>query len=309
AGMRPGTAGQSLAALYSGPAYPSLTADLNKVNFTGKERDAESGLDYFGARYFSGAQGRFTSPDPLLSSGRPWDPQSWNRYAYGLNNPLRYTDPTGLYEWDSTLGGGCTDKALKGGSCDGFTKAQGKDIVNERKSVRTELNRLDKSKDASLRAVGGAIGAEGKDNGVTISMGPVTPGAAAQVSGTLPLTLDANGNPQVDLRVLPGAKGDSLFIGLAHEGSHVWDAQSVARGDRPFVRHFETEMSAYLESVTAARSIGWSSVGPSGGTPFWSSSWSNVDQQTRPPQEIFKFLLTSPIYAPKNFGVAYTLGK
>lgn len=277
--------------------------------FTGKERDAETGLDYFGARYMSSAQGRFTSPDPLLSSGRPWAPQTWNRYAYGLNNPLRYTDPTGLYEWDSTLGGGCTDKALKGGSCDGFTNAQGKDIVNERKAIRTELTRLDKSKDASLRAVGGAIGAEGKDNGVTISMGAVTPGAAAQVSATLPLTLDANGNPKVELRVLPGAQGDPLFIGLAHEGSHVWDAQSVARGDRPFVRHLETEMSAYLESVTAARSLSWSSVGPSGGAPFWSSSWSAVDQQTRPPQEIFKFLLASPIYAPKNGRVAYTLGK
>jgi uncharacterized protein RhaS with RHS repeats len=56
-------------------------------------------LDYFGARYYSGAQGRFSSPDPLLNSGRPWEPQSWNRYAYTLNNPLRYTDPTGLYEW------------------------------------------------------------------------------------------------------------------------------------------------------------------------------------------------------------------
>ena len=66
---------------------------------SGKERDNESGLDYFGARYFSGAQGRFNSPDPLLNSGRPWLPQSWNRYAYTLNNPLRYIDPKGLYEW------------------------------------------------------------------------------------------------------------------------------------------------------------------------------------------------------------------
>jgi RHS repeat-associated protein len=59
------------------------------IHFTGKERDGETGLDYFGARYFSGAQGRFTSPDPLLNSGRPWEPQSWNRYTYALNNPLR----------------------------------------------------------------------------------------------------------------------------------------------------------------------------------------------------------------------------
>jgi RHS repeat-associated protein len=34
--------------------------------FTGKERDEETGLDHFGARYFSGAQGRFTSADPIF---------------------------------------------------------------------------------------------------------------------------------------------------------------------------------------------------------------------------------------------------
>jgi RHS repeat-associated protein len=59
-----------------------------------------TGLDYFGARYFSGAQGRFTSPDPMLASGRAEDPQSWNRYAYGRNNPLRFIDPTGLDYYD-----------------------------------------------------------------------------------------------------------------------------------------------------------------------------------------------------------------
>jgi RHS repeat-associated protein len=58
-------------------------------------RDAETGLDYFGARYFSGAQGRFTSPDPPLLDQHIDDPQSWNLYAYGRNNPLRYVDPTG----------------------------------------------------------------------------------------------------------------------------------------------------------------------------------------------------------------------
>jgi RHS repeat-associated protein len=64
---------------------------------SGKERDAETGLDYFGARYFSSPQGRFTSPDPLMASAHVADPQSWNRYAYAGNNPLKYTDPLGLF--------------------------------------------------------------------------------------------------------------------------------------------------------------------------------------------------------------------
>ena len=68
-----------------------------KLKLTGKLRDdvAESGLDYFGARYFSGAQGRFTSPDEPLGDQYPEDPQSWNLYSYVRNNPLRNTDPTG----------------------------------------------------------------------------------------------------------------------------------------------------------------------------------------------------------------------
>jgi RHS repeat-associated core domain len=67
-----------------------------ETQFTGKERDSETGLDYFGARYFSGAQGRFTSPDPLMASARISDPQTWNRYSYALNNPLKYVDPNGM---------------------------------------------------------------------------------------------------------------------------------------------------------------------------------------------------------------------
>ncbi len=61
---------------------------------TGKERDAESGLDYFGARYYASNLGRFMSPDSTAYSGLR-NPQSWNLYAYTLNNPLRYVDPTG----------------------------------------------------------------------------------------------------------------------------------------------------------------------------------------------------------------------
>jgi len=66
----------------------------NSYKFTSKERDSESGLDNFGARYDSSSMGRFISPDSTAYV-KPINPQSWNLYAYALNNPLLYVDPTG----------------------------------------------------------------------------------------------------------------------------------------------------------------------------------------------------------------------
>ncbi len=64
--------------------------------FTGKERDAETGLDYFGARYYASNIGRFTTADPAHTlTDNLVDPQRWNRYAYGRNNPFRFVDPDG----------------------------------------------------------------------------------------------------------------------------------------------------------------------------------------------------------------------
>ena len=60
---------------------------------SGKERDADTGLDYFGTRYYGGAQGRFLTVDPGPFAIA--DPQSWNRYSYVQNNPLKFIDPTG----------------------------------------------------------------------------------------------------------------------------------------------------------------------------------------------------------------------
>jgi RHS repeat-associated protein len=71
-------------------------AGVVPARFTGKERDRESGLDYFGARYYASRTGRFTSVDPVLDQQKALlDPQRWNRYAYALNNPLRNVDPDG----------------------------------------------------------------------------------------------------------------------------------------------------------------------------------------------------------------------
>ena len=83
-----------------------------RQQFTSYERDSETGLDFAQARYYSSTQGRFTSPDPYsINLERQYEanyeqankllyryitnPLRWNRYAYALNNPLRYVDPSG----------------------------------------------------------------------------------------------------------------------------------------------------------------------------------------------------------------------
>ena len=86
---------------------------MGSLKFTGKEKDQgpmEWRNDYFGARYMSAAQGRFTSPDPVnhpSGSKNPaaflMNPQRWNGYAYVGNNPLRMVDPDGREEEESWL--------------------------------------------------------------------------------------------------------------------------------------------------------------------------------------------------------------
>jgi RHS repeat-associated protein len=69
--------------------------DNVRKKFTGYEKDEETGLDFAQARYYGEGLGRFTSVDPVLESIKPTLPQTWNRYAYVLNNPLNIIDPDG----------------------------------------------------------------------------------------------------------------------------------------------------------------------------------------------------------------------
>lgn len=86
-----GTANRTTAQQYSG-----LGADNISKRFTGYEKDNETGLDFAEARYYNNLHGRFTAVDPLLASGKSANPQSFNRYVYVMNSPLRLTDHTGL---------------------------------------------------------------------------------------------------------------------------------------------------------------------------------------------------------------------
>ncbi|NIT58087.1 MAG: hypothetical protein GWN00_18220, partial [Aliifodinibius sp.] len=71
---------------------------ITKNLFTGKEHDSETNWDYFGARYYNPAIGRWLSVDPLADKY-----PSLSSYIYVANNPLINFDPTGMdsiYFWD-----------------------------------------------------------------------------------------------------------------------------------------------------------------------------------------------------------------
>ncbi len=120
---------------------PQPSPDVRQ--FAGKERDAETGLDYFGARYYASQTGRFTTVDPGHVNGDIFDPQSWNAYAYARNNPLKYTDPTGT-EYEICVYGGSGYSGTCGSVSDQYFAI------------------LERNPGAGLRLWGGAIFAGGK---------------------------------------------------------------------------------------------------------------------------------------------------
>jgi RHS repeat-associated protein len=90
--------GEEIAANTGGRNSTFGAQDFVNQKFTAKERDQETGLDYFGARYMSSVQGRWTSPDLLnLTEDRLLNPtNTLNKYAYAGNNPLKFIDTDGL---------------------------------------------------------------------------------------------------------------------------------------------------------------------------------------------------------------------
>jgi RHS repeat-associated protein len=71
------------------------TGDLGTDKlFTGQRLD-DTGLYYYGARYYDAGIGRFISADTIIPDAM--NPQAFNRYSYVINNPLKYTDPTGYF--------------------------------------------------------------------------------------------------------------------------------------------------------------------------------------------------------------------
>jgi RHS repeat-associated protein len=87
-----------------GEIHTNSGTDEARHKFTGQEWDAETGLYYYGARYYDPKLARFISADTVVPY--VYHPQSLNRYSYVVNNPVILTDPSGNSWWDVAIGAG-----------------------------------------------------------------------------------------------------------------------------------------------------------------------------------------------------------
>jgi len=229
------TVGEQCTSLPFGDGLNCTGSDVNQLHFTGKERDAESGSDYFGARYLSSSMGRFMSPDPL--GGKLANPQSLNRYVYALNNPLVNTDPTGMYV--------CEDST----NCDSRSD---QNFAKSLAAAQTSVNNMaaGADRDAAQRAIN-SYGAMGVDNGVNVRFDSNVQGGVTEVSGVANGEKSAD-NPtgqNINVTFNPNSVGGTLDGGLvAHEGSHVADGSDwVKSGFSPGMdpTRYQTEIHAY----------------------------------------------------------------
>jgi RHS repeat-associated protein len=168
--------------------------------FTGKERDTESGNDYFGARYYSSTMGRFMSPDwSAKEDPVPYakldDPQSLNLYAYVRNNPLSRTDVDGHQEpQPPTITCTGTAYVLAGNSRNvGHEGAPGVTVTNGSAAVVPRQWTGADGMGPSLRTIGaGTTGTVTGSNGqketfstLTQPVGEATLGTAKQAQDTI----------------------------------------------------------------------------------------------------------------------------
>jgi RHS repeat-associated protein len=252
---------------------PCLRQDRIGSRSSGKERDAETGLDYFGARYFSSPLGRFTTADPMLNSAKPWNPQTWNRYSYGINNPVKFVDPNGLYNLINTC-------AANNNKCNKqFTEYAGflKTGLSELQKEVDQMNEGTEKK--RLQAALNEMGKENDNNKVNVLFGPAGNDASAKTdlnwnNQTNRLEFDVTFDPK---HITSGTAG--WGIAAAHEGTHVAD-MSDPRYSNPAttLSDFQLEYRGYQTSAWAASAFGWPSL-RFDRYEIWNVSWGKVDDK------------------------------
>lgn len=169
------------AGVMPGRSYTSGTP--TKEKFTGKERDSKTGLDYFGARYYLPAYGRWNSYDPLADDPAQVD---ISPYAYSWNNPTNVTDPDG--RCPSCLFGAFVGAATDFGVQVAVNLAEGDDIG----TALTDVDGASILVSAGAGAISGGLSVVSKAKNAsrlvklaTSEPGEATLDAAASVAGQL----------------------------------------------------------------------------------------------------------------------------
>jgi len=233
--------------------------------YTGKERDTESGLDYFGARYYASSMGRFMSPDWAAKAmpvpyAKLDNPQTLNLYAYVGNNPLSRRDPDGHYQ------------------CSGSKEqcAAIKDALDVVRKADANLKAGSKER-TQLDKVLSFYGAEGQKNGVNVNFGKLD-GAVAQTSTssflgtglfkTTTITFDTGALNKFG----DAGKGEST----AHEGAHGVDQRAGWGSSNQRSEIWFSEYHAYQSESYVDKGLGVRSESD-GNRPVWAPGMSEAD--------------------------------
>lgn len=180
--------------------------------FTSKERDAETGLDFFGARYFSAAQGRWTSPEHSMNAVIMELPQTWNKYSYVYNRPTYATDPDGYCP-------PCVG-AIVGGVVEGGFDLGKQLFTNGGKLGSVHWGEVGANFLGGAVAGGIAVATGGTSLVANAFVGDVVAGGTANVVGNI-VTRAAEGQSSDDVLSLSNLSQDAVIGFAGGAGGHV----------------------------------------------------------------------------------------
>jgi hypothetical protein len=243
--------------------------------------------------------GRFMSPDNPVDQ-HPEAPQSWNLYSYVRNNPLSSIDQDGNYNCGQMTAGQCIQLG------NDLTASQNQLAAAQKNGTIT---------DAQFKQGSDALGAYGTlndHNGVTVNVGATGgfPGNTIAEGGGDKTAANPTGQ-KIDVTLNGGLfdKGNSpgLLGAIAHEGSHVEDAESWAKaGFTPGANpsNFKTEFAAYGVTIAMAQAQGagvlsGTKPGSNNSMVFWNGSKSTWENNNMRSNMIKTFY---PSWAVKAFG-------
>jgi RHS repeat-associated protein len=251
------------------PTSDPTADDATEHHFTGKERDQESGNDYFGAGYYASTMGRFLSPDwsakiEPVPYAKLDNPQSLNLYAYVGNNPLSRFDPDG--HW--VCNGNHDQCAAKQTGLNLAQASQKQLAASDNAADRKEAGAIQKVLDF-YGPMSSKAGDKG-DNGVNVSFASLGKGVAGnavvgQDGHTVNITFDLN---KINSAVGSSIGGQYMSLGLRagisiHEGTHGVDERHWGHLPSSDRQEDWTEHNAYRNESYTYQGLNFQ------GTPLW----------------------------------------